>query len=128
MQSVAMQSVQLTAYVFPRQIFTDDGDPLAGPPGLSCRFCAPVMETGTYVAVVDPRSRPDQSMVYECDFAYDCFHPVAGWQWHYMGHLSSISGFIETVLAMNKSLSFFDALTGGLYRTMHVLKAGPDLV
>ena len=106
-------SVHLTAYVFPRQIFSSGrGDPTAGPPGLSCRFAGgPVMETGTYVAVVDPRSRPDQSMIYECDFAYDCFHPVAGWQWHCMGPLASIGGFIETVLGMDKSLSFFDALT-----------------
>ena len=118
----------MTAYVFPRQIFTDDGDPLAGPPGLSCRFCAPVYETGTYVAVIDPHSRPDQSMIYECDCAYDCFHPEASWQWRCMGRLSSILGFIETVVAMKKSLPFFDALTNGIYRTMHVLKAGPDLV
>ena len=123
-------SVHLTVYLFPRQLFgRGRGDLKSGPPGLSCCFGGgPIMETGTYAAVVDPRSRFDQSMVYECDFAFDCFHPVAGWRWHCMGPLASIGGFIQTVLGMDKSVSFFDALTRGFYRTMHVLKAGPDLV
>ena len=125
--AAVQDAVHLTVYLFPRQLFgRGSGDLTPGPPGLSCCFPGgPLMETGTYAAVVDPSNVLWLAIVYESDVAFDCFYPGA--RWRPVGRLASIDGFIDA-LPVDQSVDFFAALTLGVYLTMHVLKAGPGLI
>ena len=127
--AAVQDAVHLTVYLFPRQLFgRGSGDLTPGPPGLSCCFPGgPMVETGTYAAVVDPSNVLWQAIVYESDVAFDCFYPDASWRWRPVGRLASIDGFIDA-LPVDQSVDFFAALTRGVYLTMHVLKAGPGLI
>ena len=122
--AAVQDAVHLTVYLFPRQLFgRGRADLKPGPPGLSCCFPGgPMVETGTYAAVVDPSNVLWLAIVYESDVAFDCFYPGA--RWRPVGRLASIDGFIDA-LPVDQSVDFFAALTRGVYLIMHVLNFLP---